>query len=270
LDAILILHIHFVSLPPTDAPLASQILDDDNYYYPFFGDCLGALAGTHIPIFVPAKDHARYRNRTGSLSRDVLAVCNFNMQFLHILAGSEGSAPDGQVLQDAQTTRGFLTPEGKYWLGDAGYACTEFVLAPYRGVRYDHLNMQGQTPENGKELFNLRHASLRNVAERIFAVLKRRFKILNIAAEYSADTQTRLIIALTGLTNFLIIHEGVSEEELEEVDRDIQQRERESIIKLTSPTEPESIEMATRRDRIAEAMWEDYCFSNKGTQSIQT
>lgn len=217
-------------------------------------------------MFVPAEDHARYRNRKGFLSQNVLAVCDFDMRFLYILAGWEGSAHDGRVLQDAQTTQGFHTPKGKYWLGDAGYGCTEFVLAPYRGVRY-HLKEQrlaGQTPENAKELFNLRHASLRNVVERIFGVLKRKFKILNNAAEYSVDTQIHLIIALTGLANFLTIHEGISKEELDEVDGDIQ-RESESIAGMTLPIEPESAEMAARRDQIAEVMWEDYCLY-KSTQ----
>src|ERR1700690_2668566 len=39
-------------------------------------------------------------------------------------------------------------------------------------------------PENPKELFNLRHASARKVIERIFGVLKRRFRILVVPPEY--------------------------------------------------------------------------------------
>jgi DDE superfamily endonuclease len=183
------------------------------------------------------------------------------MQFLYILAGWEGAATDARVLYDAQT-KGFLTPKGKYWLGGARYVCTEFILAPYKGVKY-HSEAQGQTPENSKELFNLRHATLRNAIERILGVLKRKFKILNTATEYSVTTQSRLIFALTGLANFSTVHEGVSKEELEEVDRDIQKRERES--KLRSPVGRESIEMVTRRDQIAEVMWEDYCLSKSAS-----
>jgi DDE superfamily endonuclease len=182
------------------------------------------------------------------------------MRFRYILAGWEGSAHDGRVLQDAQTKHEFCTPKGKYWLGDAGYGCTEFVLAPYRGVRY-HLKEQrlaGQTPENAKELFNLRHASLRNVIERIFGVIKRKFKILSSAAEYSVDSQIHLVIALTGLANFLTAYESISQEELEEADRDIQEVvPAEEITPLAG--EPESSEMAARRDQMAKVMWEDYC-----------
>ena len=98
LDALLILHTHFVSLPTANTPIASRIFDDDKYY-PFFEDCIGALDGTHIPMFVPAEDHAQYQNCKGFLSQNVLAACDFDMQFLYILASWDGSAYDGWVLQ---------------------------------------------------------------------------------------------------------------------------------------------------------------------------
>jgi hypothetical protein len=72
---------------------------------------------------------------------NVLAVCNFEMQFVYILPGWEGSAHDGRVLSDAQSRYGFYTPKGKYWLGDAGYGNSEYIMSPYRGVRY-HLKEQ--------------------------------------------------------------------------------------------------------------------------------
>jgi hypothetical protein len=59
----------------------------------------------------------RYRNRKGTLSQNVLAVCNFDMHFVYILAGWEGSAHDARVLTDAIAHKGFKTPAGKYWLG---------------------------------------------------------------------------------------------------------------------------------------------------------
>jgi transposase-like protein len=78
-------------------------------------------------------------------------------------------------------------------------------LVLYRQTRY-HLKEQrlaGKKPENSKELFNLRHASLRNVIERIFGVLKRKYQILRTPSEYSIDTQTRIILACTGLHNWV-------------------------------------------------------------------
>jgi len=57
--------------------------------------------------------------------------------------------------------------------------------------------------ENAKELFNLRHSSLRNVIKRIFRVLKRQWQILGgKGCEYSINTQIDLFYALIRLYNF--------------------------------------------------------------------
>jgi DDE superfamily endonuclease len=103
-------------LPESNTPTASKILD--NYQFAsYFGDCLGALDGTHIEMHVPTVLQPRYQNRKGTISQNILAVCDFNMKFVYILAGWEGSAHDSRVLLDAQAGKGFKTPTGKYWLG---------------------------------------------------------------------------------------------------------------------------------------------------------
>jgi hypothetical protein len=68
---------------------------------------------------------------------------------------------------------------GKFYLVDIGYACHPGFLPPYRGTRY-HLKEYGgrNYPTNARELFNLRHTSLRVTIERAFAALKNRFHIL--------------------------------------------------------------------------------------------
>jgi hypothetical protein len=155
----------------------------------------------HIPI----KLQPCYRNRKGTLSQNILAVCNFDMQFVYILARWEGSAHDSRVLSDAQVCHGFLTLKGKYWLRDAGYGNSKFVIALYHRVQY-HLKEVQQAdlkPENAKELFNLQHLSLQNVIERIFGVLKRQWQILGSkGCEYSINTQIDLFCALVRLYNF--------------------------------------------------------------------
>ena len=64
-------------------------------------------------------------------------------------------------------------------------------------------------PESPEELFNLRHASLRNAIERIFGVIKKKFMILATLTEYSIDTQTQLVPAIVGLYNFIRQYEGI-------------------------------------------------------------
>lgn len=94
---------------------------------------------------------------------------------------------------------------GKYYLVDCGFPNRRQFLAPFRGVRY-HLQDfagQGNDPQNGTELFNLRHASLRNVIERIFGIFKSRFTIFKSAPPFPFKAQVELVLACVALHNFL-------------------------------------------------------------------
>ncbi|KAH1198803.1 Uncharacterized protein GmHk_18G052304 [Glycine max] len=175
-------------------------------FYPYFKDCIGAIDGTHIPASVKGRDVSSYRDRHGNISQNVLAACNFDLEFMYVLSGWEGSAHDSKVLSDALARKnGLKVPQGKYYLVDCGFPNRRKFLAPYRGVRY-HLQDfagHGNDPENEKELFNLRHASLRNVIERIFGIFKSRFTIFKSAPPFLFKTQAELVLACAALHNFL-------------------------------------------------------------------
>ena len=47
------------------------------------------------------------------------------------------------------------------------------LITPYRGERYHLKEYSKRAPQNKQELFNHRRASLRNVIERSFGVLKK-------------------------------------------------------------------------------------------------
>ena len=70
--------------------------------WPFFSNCIGALNGSHIPISVLVAEQLAWQNRKGWILQNVLTVCNFNINFIYILPGWEGSAHDGQVLSFAK------------------------------------------------------------------------------------------------------------------------------------------------------------------------
>ncbi|XP_057808762.1 uncharacterized protein LOC131023238 [Salvia miltiorrhiza] len=175
-------------------------------FYPYFKDYIGAIDGTHIPAMIRGKDVSCYRNRHGVNSQNVLAACNFDLQFIYVLSGWEGSAHDSKILSDALSRpNGFHVAQVKYFLVDCGFANRRQFLAPLRGVRY-HLKDfggDGPHPRNADELFNLRHASLRNVIERIFGIFKSRFTIFKTAHPFPFQTQAELVLACAGLHNFL-------------------------------------------------------------------
>ena len=152
--------------PPNPNQVHPKIATNPRYY-PFFRNCLGAIDGTHIPISIASENSAPFRNRKNTLSINVMIACDFDLKITFVSSGWEGSATDSRVLRSAMS-KGFEVPPGKFYLVDGGYANTSSFLAPYRGVRY-HLKEFGpghRRPQNSKELFNHRHALLRNHVER--------------------------------------------------------------------------------------------------------
>jgi hypothetical protein len=62
-------------------------------------------------------------------------------------------------------------------------------------------------PCNPQELFNLRHATLCNVIEQIFGVIKKRFRIIQLPPEYSSEIQSCIPPALCLVHNVIRIHD---------------------------------------------------------------
>lgn len=257
------LYNHVVKLPSENTPPSTRICDNPKYKY--FVDCIGALDGTHVPAHVSEDVQARYRNRKKDLSQNVMACCDMDMRFSYLLSGWEGSAHDMAVFRDAKLKHGFRTPKGKYWLADAGYSNSDGLLVPYRGTRY-HLREQrlaarggGGRPENAKELFNLRHSSLRNAIERIFGVVKRKYKILRLAPEYPVKTQARIVLACAAIHNFVKTEEGNDADRF--LSTRTNRRPRDTTPPVTYPSsdnEVSSQDMETFRDQLAGKMWADY------------
>jgi hypothetical protein len=122
----------FIKLPSKDEETPPKIKSNPRFS-PYFDDCVGAVDGSHILVFV--QDQKRFINRKGYPSQNVLAVCNFNMEFTYIMPRWEGSAHDGRIW-DAARTRTLKIPDGKWLLGDAGFPLSDSCLIPYRATKY--------------------------------------------------------------------------------------------------------------------------------------
>ncbi|XP_027166322.1 uncharacterized protein LOC113766317 [Coffea eugenioides] len=148
---------------------------NNGLFYPWFKDCVGALDGTHISAWCRTEISERYRNRHGGLSQNVLAACDHDMRFVY---GSH-------ML-------------GKYYTVDAAYTNMPGFMAPFRAARGT------QHERAAKALFNRRHAFVRNIIERSFGVLKKRFPILKGPMQnYLIATQNNIVLACCTLHNFM-------------------------------------------------------------------
>ncbi|KAK1685842.1 hypothetical protein QYE76_046690 [Lolium multiflorum] len=169
-------------------------------------DCIGAIDGTHVTAKVPRSMSVAFRGRKHYTSQNVLATVDFNMRFTYVLVGWEGSAHDASILADSLSRPdGLQIPDGKFYLGDDGYACRPGILPLFRKTRY-HLNEFSAKYRslNARELFNLRHSRLRVTIERAFAALKNRFKVLDQKPFHTFDTQVTLVLACCILHNWIL------------------------------------------------------------------
>ncbi|WVZ95697.1 hypothetical protein U9M48_041429 [Paspalum notatum var. saurae] len=166
---------------------------------PATSDCIGAIDGTHVPARVPAKMQPAFIGRKHT---ECSSAVDFDLGFTYVLAGREGSAHDALILADAlERDDGLRVPPGKFYLVDAGYAVRPGFLPPYRATRYHLREFGSNRPRDQKELFNLRHSSLRVTVERAFGALKNRFKILYNRPFHPYKTQVKLVLACCILHN---------------------------------------------------------------------
>jgi len=159
---------------------------------------------------------------------------------------------NSRVLRSA-ISRGFKAPTpGTYFLADGGYGGFDgLLLIPYQRVRYylkewDHV---GRKVQNAKELFNLRHSSLRTVVERVFGVMKWRFQVLrNGQRGFSIRSEVKIVYACIALHNWLNRNGGEFEKEAAEAEA--------AGLLVSSSTDviPEGARCDERRDEIANFM----------------
>lgn len=242
---------------PSDEYLSPHI--ELNADYNDFNGCIGAIDGTLVAAHVPSSLQNRWRSRKGWVAQNVFAAVRFNLTFSYVLAGGEGSMHDNNLLGNA-LAGSFNIPRDRFYLADAGFGPRRGTLMPFNNTRY-HLQEweTGQRrPQTPKELYNRRHSRHRIVVERIFGVVKRRWKILRSAPpEYGLRTQIRLVYAICGLHNFTQL-DGVEPDDLDN--------------RLLTPAEMATLEMARQRahgtigekephqlrQQIADAMWPQY------------
>ncbi|KAK5812661.1 hypothetical protein PVK06_028098 [Gossypium arboreum] len=211
LRAVLKLYKLVIRLPDESTP--SEIRNNPRFY-PYFKDCIGALDGTHVRASVPLNIQGRFRSRKGGTTQNVLAAITFDLKFSYVLAGWEGSAHNSRILSDALSRpRGLKIPEViimfcqivcKYYLADAGYDIRNGYITPYRGVRYHLKEFSAQGPENEKELFNLRHSSFRITIERVFGILKKRFRVLDAKPFWNFQAQVDIVLACCIIHNHIM------------------------------------------------------------------
>ncbi|CAA0821757.1 Unknown protein, partial [Striga hermonthica] len=230
-------------------------------------DCIGAIDGTIIPAWVPEGQQGSYRCRKGYLAQNVMLACDFDLKFTFVLAGWEGSANDARIFNQTLSDPRYnfpYPPPGKFYVVDSGYAHIPGFMTPYRGERYHLPEWLGsnQLPGNARELFNRRHATVRNVIERSFGLLKGKFPMIKgLMPNYKVHSQTDIVIACCVLHNFIRMHEPLENMPPEfnnpEYVRRHDPTDRTFPFMSSNNSNVGGGEHCVLRDSIAQALWEN-------------
>ncbi|CAN6579859.1 unnamed protein product [Malus baccata var. baccata] len=112
-------------------------------------------------------------------TQNVMAACNFDMQFTFACAGWEGTAHDTRVFLSVlrNPNLNFSKPPNDF--------------------------RRGPEPTDHKEVFNHMHSSLRSIIERTFGVWKKKWAILRDMPNYPFNKQVKIVIATMALHNYI-------------------------------------------------------------------
>ncbi|KAH8826326.1 hypothetical protein DL96DRAFT_1465984, partial [Flagelloscypha sp. PMI_526] len=104
------------------------------------------------------------------------------------------------------------------------------------------------------------HARVRNVIERIFGIMKKRFKILMTPPHMNLDVQARIPPALAAVHNFIIDNDPDDLQDYMDICEDpspgIFRTEGQLAVSRTSAREKQGAD--TKRANVALAMWNAY------------
>ena len=144
--------------------------------------------------FVGGEDGGRYINRKGFFSVNVQMITNAAMIINNIVARWPGSTHDSRIFANSQINRRLENRHQRgYLLGDSGYACLPYLMNPIRNP--------ATAPERR---YNSSHAKTRNVVERAFGIMKKRFPCLQMLRTKLRNSLT-IIVAVSVLHNIALM-----------------------------------------------------------------
>ncbi|XP_030849577.1 putative nuclease HARBI1 [Strongylocentrotus purpuratus] len=167
------------------------------YDYSNFPGVIGAIDCTHVPIQNPGGEFGQtFINRKSRSSINVQAVCSFDGTLTNIVARWPGGTHDSRIFRESALKQRLEqeSHEPRWLLGDSGYASQPFLMTP--------LLHPGTASE---ERYNRAHKRGRNVIERTFGRMKRRFPCLN-GLRLKLQTTLTVIVAVAVLWNISIQH----------------------------------------------------------------
>lgn len=136
-----------------------------------------------------------FRNRKGYFSINVQTICDAELRILDAVARWPGSTHDQRIFNNSRVMSRFEAGEFPNCIivGDSGYENRPYLMTPLARVS-----------TQAENLYNESQIRTRNVVERSYGVLKRRFPITSVGMRCKLPTVLATIHAVVVLHNIAI------------------------------------------------------------------
>ncbi|XP_071995514.1 uncharacterized protein [Engystomops pustulosus] len=187
-----------------------------------FPNCIGALDGKHIRVKKPAHSGSQFFNYKQYFSVVLLALADSDYKFIIVDIGAYGSSADAAVFRasrmgDRLRSNQLALPEPRCLPGstgppapfvivaDEGFGLSRHVLRPFpwRGL------------DERRRIFNYRLTRARRYVECAFGILSSKWRVLHSSIQMDPDNVKKVVQACVILHNFVRIHDGASDGDLE-------------------------------------------------------
>lgn len=217
-----------------------------------FPRTIGAIDCTHIKIQSPGGDNAEvYRNRKTWFSINVQTVAAADLKILDIVTRWPGVTHDQSIFNASSLKMRLERGDFGHYIiaADSGYTNTMYMATPFLDLENDP----------AKNLFNESQIRTRNVVERSYGVLKRRFPVLATGLRIRLDGVEAVIVACAVLHNICLDARDVLppvELELEgfneamEMQRELDANVLENLLQARVATENQSARRRRKRQDI--------------------
>lgn len=175
-----------------------------------FPHAIGALDGKHVFMEAPENTGSLYYNYKKTFSVVLLAMVDYNYNFIYVDVGCQGRISDGGVFRNCSLytalhngSLGIPISEplpGREMsvpyviIGDDAFSLSEFLMKPYSGEF-----QQGSR----QRIFNYRLCRARRIVENAFGIMTSVFQVFKKPLTVQVDTTIPVILVCVTLHNYL-------------------------------------------------------------------
>ena len=174
---------------------------------------VAAADGTHIPIRKPDGSGDSFINRKGFFSINVHAMCDASMRYVDVICGYSGRCHDQRVFSEGKVSTSLHEGGAMSVLFRGSSRLVHSVMVPfmiiadsaYQATQFVLPALKEKSATTAQQLrFNKKHACTRNVIERSFGILKRRWQCLLKPLELNIHTIGDVVLSCFILHNVCI------------------------------------------------------------------